>query len=170
MVNKDKQCSYSATLADVMNRVPNDPISVNSSTLAISEGDHLHVVLNTTNGGLLASTTLTNLNNSQSFSVTLDAPVSWRGPTWPAQGYSAEWIIEAGTYLNGPQYVLPDWGNATIYGAQGCRNATGECVLAGDAITNLTAVYEADSGMLFSQTGASGDEIWIQYVEEQFTP
>lgn len=108
-------------------RVPDDPISINSSELAISEGDHIHVLLNTTNGGYQASATLTNLNTSQSFSYSQDAPVSWRGPTWPAPGTSAEWIIEAGTYLNGTRHVFPDWGNASFLDVQACYNTTGTC-------------------------------------------
>lgn len=72
-------------------RVPNDPISLTSSQLAISEGDHVHVVVETSDGGYYGNTSLTNLNTNQTYSFGQEAPTTWRGPTWPSPGTSAEW-------------------------------------------------------------------------------
>ncbi|KAK2676518.1 Heterokaryon incompatibility [Fusarium oxysporum f. sp. vasinfectum] len=71
--------------------IPDDPIDVSSSKLAISEGDHIHVVLMTTNNGYHGSTTLTNLNTSRTYTHSQNAANLWRGPTFPAQGATAEW-------------------------------------------------------------------------------
>jgi hypothetical protein len=82
---------WNKLIYDVEHRVPNDPISITSSQLNISEDDHIHVVVNTTDSGYYGSTILTNLNTSQTFSYGQLAPTTWRGPTWPAPGSSAEW-------------------------------------------------------------------------------
>ncbi|KAL2276176.1 hypothetical protein FJTKL_01338 [Diaporthe vaccinii] len=71
--------------------VPNDPISLTPSELAISEGDHVHIVIRTSQAGYYGNTTFTNLNTSQTFSFGQEAPTTWRGPTWPSPGTSAEW-------------------------------------------------------------------------------
>lgn len=169
-------------------RVPDDPVTIDASQLAISEGDHIHVLLNTTNGGLQGSTTLINLNTSQTFSYSQDAPVSWRGPTWPSPGTSAEWIIEAGTYLNATRFVFPDWGNASVLDARACYNTTGACgkclcnlpkiradhpttpVLPGQGTssssTQTTAVLLNDTDILYTRSYVDGSDIWIAYVEE----
>lgn len=72
-------------------RVPEDPLDVPTSQLALSEGDHLHVLVSTSNGTYHGNITMTNLNTSAVYSYEQDAPVSWRGPTWPSPGSSAEW-------------------------------------------------------------------------------
>lgn len=130
-------------------------------------------MLNTINGGYHASTTLTNLNTSQTFSYSQDAPVSWRGPTWPAPGTSAEWIIEAGTYLNGTQYVLPDFGNASFLDARACYNTTGACVRPGDdhliSTSQTTAVWWNDTDTLYTRSYVNEDDAWVAYVEEVLT-
>ncbi|ETS86220.1 hypothetical protein PFICI_00048 [Pestalotiopsis fici W106-1] len=150
--------------------VPEDPIQVNATDLAISAGDHLEVILTTTNNGLVGSVVMTNLNTSQQFSYSQDAPVSWRGPTWPALGTSAEWIMEAGTYLNGPQYIFPDWSNATIIGAKACYSADSACfppVSADNTSLNaMTAVYWNDTQTLYTKSYVENDVVTIEYVEE----
>lgn len=160
-----------ATYTGFYEWVPSDPVSIPASQLALAAGDHLYVRLNTSNGGLQGSLALTNLNTSQTFEYSQDAPVSWRGPTWPAPGSSAEWIVEAGTYLNGTRYVWPDWGNTSFVDAKAYWNTTGECVVpgqeGGDART--TVVWWNDTGMIYSQSGGSGGEVWLAYVEEEFT-
>ncbi|CAN8101482.1 unnamed protein product [Discula destructiva] len=151
--------------------IPLDPVNITAEQLALAEGDHVHVRLNTTRGGLVASATLTNLNTSQAFEVTQNAPVSWRGaPTWPAPGTSAEWIVEAGTYLDGPQFVWPDFGNATFRGARACYNTTGECVVAGQAGAGeqITAMARNDTQTVYSSTTVEGDCVHIAYVEEPY--
>lgn len=151
--------------------VPEDPISLTQEQFALKEGDHLHVRLNTSNGGFVGSLSLKNLNTSQVFEITKDAPVSWRGPTWPAPGTSAEWIIEAGTYLNTTQYVWPDFGEMNFLGARACYNTTGECIVAGQAGTNkqITAVLWNDTETVYSKTDLDGDEARVTYLEEAFT-
>ncbi|KAF4465886.1 hypothetical protein FALBO_7252 [Fusarium albosuccineum] len=97
-----------------------------------------------------------------------DAPTAWRGPTLPAQGATAEWIIEAGTYLNGPQYVFPDWGTAQFLGARACYK-NGECALAGDGTVDqgrMTAVLWNDTRTLYTRSCAKGDHVSIEYIEE----
>jgi hypothetical protein len=84
-------CALSDILPTVNYRVPNDPISLTQSELTVSEGDHLHVVLKTSQGGYYGNVTFTNLNTSQIFSYGQEAPITWRGPTWPSPGTSAEW-------------------------------------------------------------------------------
>ncbi|KAJ4397777.1 hypothetical protein N0V93_002014 [Gnomoniopsis smithogilvyi] len=150
--------------------VPEDPVSIPTSQLALAAGDHLYVRLNTSNGGLQGSVTLTNLNTSQTFAYSQDAPVSWRGPTWPAPGTSAEWIVEAGTYLNTTRYVWPDWGNATFVDARACWNTTGDCVVPGQpgGEERMTAVWWNDTGILYSRSGANDGTVWLAYVEEEF--
>ncbi|KAF5008479.1 hypothetical protein FDECE_5238 [Fusarium decemcellulare] len=148
--------------------IPDDPLDVSPAKLAISEGDHIHVLLETTNNGYHGSTTLTNLNTSQTYTHNQDAPTAWRGPTFPAQGATAEWIIEAGTYLNGPQYVFPDWGTAQFLGARACYK-NGECALAGDGTADqgrMTAVMWNDTRTLYTQSCAKGDHVSIEYIEE----
>lgn len=151
--------------------VPNDPISLTADQLALAEDDHLYVRLNTSAGGLVASATFINLNTSKEFGVTMEAPVAWRGPTWPAPGTSAEWIVEAGTYLNGTRYVWPDFGNASFLDARACYNTTGECVVAGQARTNgqITAVFWNDTKTVYSSTAINCGDVKIAYVEEDFT-
>lgn len=150
--------------------VPEDPVSLTPEQFKLEEGDHLHVLLNTSNGGLVGSLSLTNLNTSQVFSITRDAPVSWRGPTWPAPGSSAEWIVEAGTYLNGTRYVWPDFGVVRFLDARACYNTTGECVDAGRAGSRrqITAVLWNDTETVYSGTRVHGDNVRIKYLEETF--
>lgn len=151
--------------------VPDDPVSLTAAQLAISAGDHIHVLVNTSDGGFRAGTTLTNLNTTQQFTYSQDAPVTWRGPTWPSPGTSAEWIMEAGTYLNSTRYTWPNWGNASILGARACYNTTGVCVVPGQAGTseNMTAVLWEDTNTLYSRSYVDGGDVWIAYVEEEFT-
>ncbi|KAF5021014.1 hypothetical protein F66182_6945 [Fusarium sp. NRRL 66182] len=144
--------------------IPNDPIDVDPSELGISEGHHIHVILKTTNNGYHGSTTLTNLNTSQTYTHSQDATEKWRGPTWPAQGATAEWIIEAGTYLNGPQYVFPDWGNASFLDARACYQ-NGECSLPGDGGKDqgrITAVLWNDTKTLYTRSHSKGDHVLIR--------
>lgn len=119
----------------------------------------------------MGSLSLKNLNTSQVFEVTREAPVSWRGPTWPAPGSSAEWIVEAGTYLNGTRYVWPDFGEVRFLGARACYNTTGECVLAGKAGANkqIAAVLWNDTKTVYSGTSVDGGDVRIEYLEEAFT-
>lgn len=151
--------------------VPDDPVAVPTAQLALSAGDYLHVCLNTSDGGLRGSVALTNLNTSQTFSYSQDAPVTWRGPTWPAPGTSAEWIVEAGTFSNGTRYVWPDWGNASFVGARACWNTSGECIVPGQegGEERMTAVFWNDTGMVYSRSGGSGGNVWLAYLEEEFT-
>ncbi|KAK6196740.1 hypothetical protein LQW54_011249 [Pestalotiopsis sp. IQ-011] len=148
--------------------VPNDPIQLNSTELSISAGDHLEVVLTTTNNGMVGSLSMTNLNTSQQFSYSQDAPVTWRGPAWPATGASAEWIVEAGTYLNGPQYVFPDWHNATILGAKACSDSSCFASVSADnsSLNAMTAVYRNDTQTLYTKSYVEDDVVTIEYVED----
>ncbi|KAH6974402.1 concanavalin A-like lectin/glucanase domain-containing protein [Ilyonectria sp. MPI-CAGE-AT-0026] len=151
--------------------IPDDPISISFADLAISEGDHVHVVMKTTNNGYRGSTSLTNLNTSQTYLHSQDAPTAWRGPTFPSQGASAEWIIEAGTYLNGPQYILPDWGTATFFNARACTKK-GKCALPGGNKDqgSMTAVFWNDTKTLYTRSCVEKDRVSIEYIEEHFTP
>ncbi|KAH7163501.1 concanavalin A-like lectin/glucanase domain-containing protein [Dactylonectria estremocensis] len=151
--------------------IPDDPISISFAKLAISEGDHVHVVLKTTNNGYHGSTSLTNLNTSQTYTHSQDAPTHWRGPTFPAQGASAEWIVEAGTYLNGPQYIFPDWGTASFLNARAC-NKNGQCVFPGGSKKqgSMTAVLWNDTKTLYTRSCVEKDHVSIEYVEERFIP
>ena len=72
-------------------RIPDDPISLSKTQLAISEGEHIRVSVNTTDAGYHGTTTFTNLNTSQTFSHSQDAAKLPRGPTFPSPGASAEW-------------------------------------------------------------------------------
>lgn len=150
--------------------VPNDPVSIPASELSMDAGDHLYVRVNTSNGGLQGSVTLTNLNTSQTFTYSQDAPVTWRGPTWVAPGSSAEWIVEAGTYLNTTRFVWPDFGNASFVDAKACWNTTGECIVPGQegGEERIAAVWWNDTGMLYSRSGSSDGDVWLAYVEEEF--
>ncbi|RSL96825.1 hypothetical protein CDV31_013291 [Fusarium ambrosium] len=150
--------------------IPEDPLMVSKAQLAISEGDHIHVVVETTNNGYHGTTTLTNLNTGKTYKHSQDAPVTWRGPTWPSQGATAEWIVEAGTYLNGPQYILPDWDTATFRNARACYD-NGECALAGDGTPDqglMSAILWNDTSMLYTRSRAKGDHASVKYVEERF--
>lgn len=113
---------------------------------------------------------MTNVNTSQTFSYSQAAPTTWRGPTWPALGSTAEWIVEAGTYINGPQYVFPDWHNATFIEAKACYDAIGECYAPVSAdnttLNRMTAVYWNDTQMLYTQSSVENDVVTIEYVEE----
>lgn len=153
-----------------MSRVPNDPIHLNSSELAVSAGDHIHVVLNTTDNGMAGGVIMTNLNTSQTFSYGQVAPTTWRGPTWPALGDSAEWIVEAGTYINGPQYVFPDWNNATFLDSRACYDVEGYCVSPADrndmSLNRLTAVWWNDTQTLYTKSHVDGNIVTVEYVEE----
>ncbi|KAI1846649.1 hypothetical protein JX265_009048 [Neoarthrinium moseri] len=150
--------------------VPLDPIDLNSTELSLSVGDHLQVIITTADNGMSGSIAMTNLNTSQTFSHSQAAPTTWRGPTWPALGSSAEWIMEAGTYVNGPRYVFPDWHNATFLGAKACYNADGTCyppVSADNATLNqMTAVYWNDTQTLYTESSVEGDLVTIEYVEK----
>ncbi|KAK2598845.1 hypothetical protein N8I77_012230 [Diaporthe amygdali] len=152
--------------------VPNDPISLTSSQLAISEGDHVHVVVETSDGGYYGNTSLTNLNTSQTYSFGQEAPTTWRGPTWPSPGTSAEWIIEAGTYLNSTRHIFPDWGNATMLNAKACYGDNDSaCIMAGAADENdlrMTAMRLNETGMLYTRSYVESDRVWVAYVEEPF--
>ncbi|KAJ3459955.1 hypothetical protein MRS44_016028 [Fusarium solani] len=153
--------------AGVIMSIPDDPLMVSKAQLAISEGDHIHVVVETTNNGYHGTTTLTNLNTGKTYKHSQDAPVKWRGPTWPSQGATAEWIVEAGTYLNGPQFILPDWGTATFRNARACYD-NGECAFAGDGIPDqglMSAILWNDTNMLYTRSRAKGDYASVKYVE-----
>lgn len=149
--------------------MPNDPILLNSTELSLSEGDYLEVVLTTSNNGLVGSVSMTNLNTSQAFTYSQDAPVSWRGPTWPALGNSAEWIVEAGTYIDGPQYVFPDWHTATILDARACYDEKCFSPLAAcnSTLNRMTAVYWNDTQTLYTRSSINGSAVKIDYVEEK---
>ncbi|KAF4963158.1 hypothetical protein FZEAL_10952 [Fusarium zealandicum] len=134
--------------------IPHDPIHISTSQLAISEGDHIQVVLKTNNNGYRGSTTLTNLNTSKTYTHSQDAATSRRGPAFPAQGATAEWIIEAGTYLNGPR-------------------DKGKCSLPGDGNEDqgqITAVLWNDTKTIYTRSSTKGDRVSIEYVEEHFSP
>lgn len=150
--------------------VPDEPISLSQLQLAIVEGDHIHVEVNTTDAGYHGTTTFTNLNTSQTFSHSQDAAKLWRGPTFPASGASAEWIVEAGTYLNYTQVIFPDWGNASILDARACY-LSGECVKPGDLDTGddntrMTVVLWNDTQTVYTESSVDEDRVWIAYVEK----
>ncbi|PBP20494.1 aspergillopepsin-2 [Diplocarpon rosae] len=152
--------------------VPADPILLTPSELSVVEGDHLRVSINTTMAGYHGSVTLTNLNTSQTFVHSQDATKLWRGPTFPAPGSSAEWIIEAGTDLEGNQYVFPDWGQASFRDARACY-VSGKCVVPGDVDTGsnntrMTVVRWNDTQVVNTQSSVAGDRVSITYVEEPF--
>ncbi|KAK2628570.1 hypothetical protein QTJ16_001673 [Diplocarpon rosae] len=152
--------------------VPADPILLSTSQLSVSEGDHLRVSINTTMAGYHGSVALTNLNTSQTFVHSQDATKLWRGPTFPAPGSSAEWIIEAGTDLDGNQYVFPDWGHASFLEARACYGS-GQCVVPGDVeagwnSTRMTVVLWNDTQVVNTQAAVEGDRVCITYVEEPF--
>ncbi|KAI6714267.1 hypothetical protein JHW43_003214 [Diplocarpon mali] len=152
--------------------VPADPVLLTTAELAISEGEHLRVSVNTTKAGYSGRVTLTNLNTSQSFVHSQDATKLWRGPTFPAPGSSAEWIVEAGTDLEGNQYVFPDWGSASILDARACY-LDGECVVPGDVETGanntrMTVVRWNDTQVVNTQSSVEGDRVSITYVEMPF--
>ncbi|KAK9413009.1 hypothetical protein SUNI508_12204 [Seiridium unicorne] len=150
--------------------VPNDPVQLNSTELSISVGDHVQVTLTTAGNGMIGSVSMTNVNTSQAFSYTQAAPTTWRGPTWPALGSTAEWIVEAGTYLNGPQYVFPDWHNSTFLNAKACYNTDGVCYPPVSAETptlnRMTAVYWNDTQTLYTQSSVKDDTVTVEYIEE----
>jgi hypothetical protein len=80
-------------------------------------------------------------------------------------------IIEAGTYLNGLQYVFPDWGNASFLNARACY-VSGECILAGEGDASnaqITAVSWNDTQTLYTRSYVDEDQVWVAYVEEPFT-
>ncbi|PVH80838.1 concanavalin A-like lectin/glucanase [Cadophora sp. DSE1049] len=152
--------------------IPDEPISLSKEQLAISEGDHIRVVVNTTDAEYRRTTTLTNLNTSQTFSHSQDAAKLPRGPTFPAPGASAEWIIEAGTYLNYTQVIFPDWGNASILDARACYSS-GECVKPGDLDTGenntrMTVVLWNDTQTVYTESSVDEGRVWIAYVETPF--
>lgn len=81
-------------------------------------------------------------------------------------------IIEEGTYLNGTQYVVPNWGNASIVNARACYS-DGECVVPGssDATaenSRMTVVLWNDTQIVNTRSVVEDDKIWIAYVEEAF--
>ncbi|KAH6646231.1 concanavalin A-like lectin/glucanase domain-containing protein [Truncatella angustata] len=149
--------------------VPNDPILLNSTELDISVGDHLQVILTTADNGMYGSVFMTNVNTSQTFSYSQAAPTAWRGPTFPALGNTAEWIMEAGTYINGPQYVFPDWHNATFLAAKACYSADDACFspVSGENITlnAMTAVYRNDTETLYTKSLVQDEIVTIEYIE-----
>ncbi len=80
--------------------------------------------------------------------------------------------MEAGTYLNGPQYIFPDWGNASILDARACYGS-GECVVPGDVDTGdnntrMTVVLWNDTQTVYTKSDVDGDHVFIAYVEEPF--
>lgn len=147
------------------NRIPEDPIHISPTELTINAGDHIFMSVSTTNDGLNGTATLTNKNTTQTFSIERPAPTTWRGPAWFSPGYSAEWIVEAGTYLNSTQVVLPDWGNATFLAAQACRT-DGVCVGPAGATTTVAQVVEEDVSMLYTKTVLREDYVNVEYIEE----
>ncbi|TID21647.1 hypothetical protein E6O75_ATG05042 [Venturia nashicola] len=154
--------------------IPEDPILLSKTQFTIHQAQHLHIHLSTSKNGLVGSLSLSNLNSSQTFNVTRDAPVSWRGPTWPSPGSSAEWIVEAGTDLNGTRFVWPDFGVCRFYGARACYDGGGggggDCVEAGRGGSGkrVTAVLWNDTGTVYSGTSGEGDEVGVKYLEEAF--
>ncbi|KAI1017039.1 hypothetical protein LB504_007194 [Fusarium proliferatum] len=149
--------------------IPDSPIDVSPSKLAISEGDHIYVILKTTNNGYHGSTTLTNINTSQTYTHSQNAANLWHGPTFPSQGATAEWIVEAGTYLNTTQYVFPNWGTASFLNARAC-NEKGNCSLPGDGNKHqgqITAVLWNDTKTLYTQSCIKGDHVSVKYIEKQ---
>lgn len=81
-----------------------------------------------------------------------------------------ERIVEAGTYLNGPQYILPDWGTASFLGARACYD-DGECAVAGDGAADqglMAAILWNDTSALYTRSRVKGDYVWVKYVEEAF--
>ncbi|KAG4436336.1 hypothetical protein IFR05_008189 [Cadophora sp. M221] len=82
-------------------------------------------------------------------------------------------IMEAGTYVNGPQYVLPNWGNTTFLDARACYS-NGRCINAGDANANpadtlMTIIFHNENQTVNTESYADGDQVWITYVEEPFS-
>lgn len=78
--------------------------------------------------------------------------------------------MEAGTYVNGPQYVLPDWGNATFLDARACYS-NGSGIGAGDASHNrentfMSIILHKETKTVNTQSYANEDQVWIAYVEE----
>ncbi|KAI1342575.1 concanavalin A-like lectin/glucanase domain-containing protein [Xylariaceae sp. FL0016] len=144
--------------------VPDDYVELDATQLAVAAGDHVRVQINATDDGLHGSTTLTNLNTTQTFSYEQDAPTTWRGPTFPARGASAEWIVEAGGNLFGQQDVFPDWGTVRFLDARACR-VNGECVLPGGPDLAVTAVKYNDT--VYTRSREEGNSVSIDYIEEQ---
>lgn len=153
-------------------RIPLDPVGVNSTELAISAGDYVYVAISTTNEGLVGTVEMTNLNTSQTFLHSEDAPTTWRGPTWPSLGNTAEWIVEAGTYLNGPRYVFPDWGNATFLEAKACYDGGQDCFAPvspdNSTLNRMTAVLSNDTQTLYTRSFVDEGTVTIEYIEEPF--
>ncbi|KAI0470038.1 concanavalin A-like lectin/glucanase domain-containing protein [Xylariaceae sp. FL0804] len=143
--------------------VPSDYVELNASQLSVSEGDSIRVQISTAGDGLRGSLTLANLDTAQVFTHEQDAPTTWRGPTFPARGASAEWIVEAGGSLYGEQNVFPDWGTVEFLGARACR-VDGACVLPGGRGMITTAVKYDDT--LYTRSRAEGGRVLIEYVEE----
>lgn len=148
-----------------LNRIPEDPIHISPTELTINTGDHISMSVSTTNDGLNGTVTLTNENTTQAFSLERTSPVTWRGPTWFTPGYSAEWIAEAGTYLNSTRVVLPDWGNATFLAAQACTT-DGVCVGPMGETSTVAQIVEEDVSILYTKTVLGEDFVTVQYVEE----
>ncbi|EKD14840.1 aspergillopepsin-2 [Drepanopeziza brunnea f. sp. 'multigermtubi' MB_m1] len=152
--------------------VPSDPVFLTASQLAICEGDHIRVMINTTDAGYCGTTTLTNLNTSQTFAYSQAAPTAWRGPTFPAPGSSAEWIMEAAAYLNTTKFVLPDWGNASMLDARACY-VSGDCVVPGDIDkpedTRMAVVLWNETQTVNTQSTVDGSSVSIAYVELPFS-
>lgn len=143
-----------------------DPENFLHGNFTIEEGHHVHVTLNTTGNGTSASTTLTNLNTTQTISTTREAPTSWRGPDWTAPGASAEWILESGTYPNYTKTVLPDFRTAVFLDAQACR-ADGSCTAPGEGdSTQIFYNFWVDTEILCSHTTVQGKTVEVVYIEE----
>lgn len=148
-----------------LNRVPDPETFVYDNDFKIGEGDHVHVALNVSSNGTMATATLSNLNTTKTISDTRAAPTSWRGPDWIAPGGSAEWIVETGTYTNYTRQVFPNFGMAKFYDARACRQ-DGSVVLPGDdGGLQMFENFGDGSNTLYTASSTQGMTVQVEYVE-----
>ncbi|CAG8983541.1 hypothetical protein HYALB_00004342 [Hymenoscyphus albidus] len=143
--------------------IPEDPVRLPASDLVMNEGDHIYINVSTADLGYTGTIVLTNLNTTQEWTITRPSPVTPRGPTWHAPGWSAEWIAEAATY--GPEtmyrkYILADFGNATFLDPKVCRT---DNVCLGPEGQNTT-IWDLVDDKLYSRTSV-GKDVTIEYLE-----
>ena len=148
--------------------VPDPEYFVPIEEFPIVEGDHVHVSLNISTNGTMATATLENLNTTKTISNTRSAPTGWRRPDYTVPGASAEWIVESGTYQNYTKHVLPDFGNAVFYDAKAFKQ-DGSKVLPGDVSgLQMFENFWADTEMLYSRSCVEGEStVKVEYVEQK---
>lgn len=147
--------------------VPDPEYFVPLNDFEIVEGDHVHIVLNISTNGTLATATLNNLNTTKMISNTRSAPTGWRRPDYTVPGASAEWIVESGTYQNYTKTVLPDFGTAVFFDAKAYKQDRTK-VLPGDVSgLQMFENFWADTEMLYSRCYVEGEVVRAKYVEEK---